>query len=67
MIKLTRLDGSQILMNEDFIEIVSETPDTVITLHNGRNYIVKESMDEIIAKIHSFNKGDRGTGRFSRQ
>ena len=32
MIKLTRLDGSQIFVNDDLIEVVEETPDTHITL-----------------------------------
>ena len=31
MIFLTKLDGKEILLNELFIETVTETPDTVIT------------------------------------
>ncbi len=38
-------------MNEELIEVVNETPDTVIVLENGHSYIVRESMNEIIQKI----------------
>lgn len=68
MIKLTRLDGSNILMNEDMFELVTETPDTVITLGNGRNYFVKESMDEIMELIDAVNRPiiSRRNDRFSK-
>lgn len=36
------------LVNENFIEIAEETPDTVITMQNGHRYIVKEKLDDII-------------------
>ena len=43
MIEVTRLNGTQILVNADLIELVEETPDTVITFTTGRKIIVKES------------------------
>ncbi|MRR53118.1 MAG: flagellar protein FlbD [Deltaproteobacteria bacterium] len=54
MIKLTRLDGSQIFVNEDLIEVVEETPDTHITLSNGNRYVVLESTAVLIERIISF-------------
>ena len=47
MIEVTRLNGTQILVNADLIELVEETPDTVITFTTGRKIIVKESRQEI--------------------
>lgn len=47
MIELTRLNGTQISINPDLIEIVEATPDTVITLTTGRKFIVKESRQEV--------------------
>ena len=44
MIEVTRLNGTQILVNADLIELVEETPDTVITFTTGRKIIVKESL-----------------------
>ena len=47
MIELTKLNDEKILVNEDFIEIVESTPDTVISFSTGRKIIVKESRQEI--------------------
>jgi len=63
MIFLTRLDGKQFLLNELMIETVSETPDTVIVLSNGHNYIVRESMKELQTKILEYNRRRRRYGR----
>ena len=56
MIKLTKIDGSTIAINENFIETISESPDTIIILRSGRSCIVKESADEIIEKAISFSQ-----------
>lgn len=45
MITATRLDGVTILINPMNIEIVESTPDTMITLMNGKKIIIKESLD----------------------
>lgn len=34
-------------LNAELIEMVEETPDTVITLNNGKKIIVKESRQEV--------------------
>ena len=47
MIELTRLNGAPILVNVDLIELVEETPDTVITLTSGKKIIVKERRQEV--------------------
>jgi len=51
MIRLTRLDGSQLYLNEDLIETIEETPDTHITLTNGNRYLVREKTSVIQEKI----------------
>jgi len=56
MIDLTRLNGEKILVNDDLIEIVEETPDTVVTLTTGRKLIVKESRQDIKYLVKSFRK-----------
>ena len=43
MIEVTRLNGTTVLINAELIELVEETPDTVISLTTGRKLIVKES------------------------
>jgi len=48
MIKLTRVNGTELLVNERFIEIAEQTPDTVVTMQNGHRYLVQETIDDII-------------------
>jgi len=47
MIELTKYDGSILMVNELYIEFVEETPDTVVSLVNGKKIIVKESRQDI--------------------
>ena len=54
MIKVTRLNKSQYLINSELIETIEATPDTVITLIDGKKYIVTESPDIILEKIIAF-------------
>lgn len=56
MIQLTRINGTILLVNEHFIEIAEETPDTVVTMQNGHRYLVKESVQEIIDKSAEFRR-----------
>jgi len=56
MIELSRINGEIIFINVDLIEIVEETPNTVIKLTNGNKYIVRESGEEIINKIITFKQ-----------
>ena len=47
MIEVTKMNGQKILINPHLIELVEDTPDTVLTLTTGRKIIVKESRQEI--------------------
>lgn len=47
MIEVTKINGIKVLVNPDLIELVEETPDTVLTLTTGKKIIVKESRQEI--------------------
>ncbi len=51
MIKVTRINGKEFVVNCDLIELIESTPDTVITLSTGKKVIVKEAVDEIINKV----------------
>lgn len=65
MIRLTRLDGSSVIVNADLIETVEATPDTVLHLVNGNRYIVHESVDELVEQVMAFRSRilDLGTHR----
>ena len=62
MIEVTRLNGTQILVNADLIELVEETPDTVITFTTGRKIIVKESRQQINSSVKSYKREIMETG-----
>lgn len=51
MIILTRLSGSTFALNADLIERIDTTPDTVVTLVDGKKYVVTESMADIVAAV----------------
>ncbi|MCL2019926.1 MAG: flagellar FlbD family protein [Oscillospiraceae bacterium] len=59
MVILTKLDGKQILLNEQLIETAYETPDTVILMNNGHTYIVVETLSEIVQKVSDFRRMTR--------
>ncbi|MDE5749111.1 MAG: flagellar FlbD family protein [Acetatifactor sp.] len=56
MIDVTRLNGTEITINAELIEIMEETPDTVITLTTGKKIIVKESRQEIKNLVKSYRR-----------
>ena len=51
MITLTRLSGTVFALNCDLIERVDATPDTVVTMVDGKKYVVVESLDEVLAAV----------------
>ncbi len=54
MIKVTRLNGKEYILNAELIETVEETPDTVITLTTGKKLLVKESQEDIVGKVYEY-------------
>ncbi|KZL94145.1 flagellar FlbD family protein [Clostridium magnum] len=56
MIKLVGLDSKEYILNADHIEKVEEIPESVITLTNGKKYLVKESNDEIVKKVIEYKR-----------
>jgi flagellar protein FlbD len=56
VIKLTRLNGSELLINSDHIETVEATPDTVITLTNEHKWVVRETPDEVVERVVAYKR-----------
>ena len=54
MIHLTRMHNRPFLLNCDLIEMVEETPDTVVTMTTGRKFLVEETADEILERVIRF-------------
>ena len=51
MIEVTRLNNKLFVLNCEWIEMVESTPDTVITLTNGKRYVVAETVEEVVQKV----------------
>ncbi|MDA8233838.1 MAG: flagellar FlbD family protein [Clostridia bacterium] len=62
MIKVSRLNAVELVVNADLIEFVEATPDTIITLTTGKKLVVRESVDEIINRVIDY-KGSIGQAR----
>ena len=56
MIKLTGFNKQEFILNAEIIEKIETMPETLITLINGKKYIVIESTDEVIEKILKYKK-----------
>ena len=54
MITLTRLSGSVFVLNSDLIERIDSTPDSVVTLIDGKKYVVSETLDQIIDAVRTY-------------
>lgn len=51
MIKLTRLNGSELYLNPTLIEAMEETPDTHVLMTNGNRYLVLEPVRVVIERM----------------
>lgn len=60
MINLTRLDGAELVVNAELIELVEATPDTHLTLVDGRTLIVQESPAEVVARVVAYRRAAYG-------
>jgi len=56
MIQLTRLNTSPLTVNSDLIKFVEQAPDTVITLITGEKIVVRESAQDVLAKVVEFRR-----------
>ena len=54
MITLTRLSGTLFALNCDLIERVDATPDTVVTLVDGKKYVVAETLEEVLHAVRQY-------------
>jgi len=59
MIEVTKLNKSKVIVNADLIEFVEKTPDTLITLTTGRKLMVRESVEEIMARVLAYRSRTR--------
>lgn len=56
MIRLTLFNDTDVVVNADMIESVERTPDTLISLTTGKKVMVKESVEDVIGKVISYQR-----------
>ena len=56
MIMLTSLNGTPFCLNSDLIYKIKESPDTIITLVDGKTIRVKEKTKDIMDKVVEFRR-----------
>ena len=54
MIRLTRLNGSEMYLNADLIATVESHHDTVVTLVDHKCYVVAERAEEVVAAVTTY-------------
>ncbi len=56
MITVSRLDGSEVVVNAELIELVEATPDTHLSLVDGKKLIVRESPEDVVARVIAYRR-----------
>jgi len=59
MIRLTRLDGEDFILNADLIKYVEHRPDTFITLTSNERIVVAETPDEVLERAIEYQRNKR--------
>ena len=61
MIHVTRLDHSQVVLNAELIVTVESTPDTLVTLNTGLQFLVRESVGDVVSRVVDYRRQLIGT------
>ncbi len=51
MIRLSRLNGSEVYLNADLVATVESHHDTVVTLVDGRTYVVTDTAQAVVEAV----------------
>jgi flagellar protein FlbD len=51
MIRLSRLNGSEVYLNADLVATVEAHHDTVVTLVDGRTYVVSDTAQQVVDAV----------------
>jgi len=56
MIKVTRLDNRELVINAELIEFLETTPETMVSMTTGKRVVVRESVDEVLRRIATYRQ-----------
>ncbi len=50
------MNDSELVINTDLIEFVEAIPETMISMTSGKKVMVKENIDEIVARVVEYRR-----------
>jgi flagellar protein FlbD len=56
MIQVKRLDGQDMILNAELIFSIQKTPDTLICFTTGERLMVREDMNEVMARVMEYRR-----------
>jgi flagellar protein FlbD len=56
MIHVTRLDGTDLVVNADLISTIERTPDTMLALVTGARLMVRESVEDVVDRVVAYRR-----------
>ncbi len=56
MIAVTKLNGEEIIINAEMIELVEKTPDTIISLTTGHKYMVRDTVEQVVKRVIEYKR-----------
>ncbi len=56
MVSLEIVNGSTLYLNETYIESIEVNSDTVVKIHGGTVYVVKQKPQEILRRISNWQR-----------
>jgi len=59
MIRLTKLNGDEFVVNAELIRFVEKRPDTYVTLTSNDRFVVRESMEEVVKRSIAYSQALR--------
>ena len=63
MIKLTKFNGDEFVVNAELIRFVESRPDTYITLTGNDRLLVRESVEEVVRRSIAYSQAIRINSR----
>ena len=56
MVTLHRLNKQEFVLNADLIETIESTPDTLVTLTNGKKLLVRDAVQDVIGRVINYRQ-----------
>ncbi|MCH7685667.1 MAG: flagellar FlbD family protein [Planctomycetes bacterium] len=65
MIKLTKFNGDEFVVNAELIRFIESRPDTYVTLTGNDRLLVRESVEEVVRRSIAYSQAIRMNFRAS--